>query len=260
VLRETLAGDILINLIINATKYQFDYEYKPKFKELAELLGNPNMMLSLYTDKGDAAKSEETFFLSGKDYIEEKLGDYTFKISATTFFQTNKYTTIKLYQTLKSFISEKGGDCLDVYCGSGTISIFVSDLFKKVTGIESNPASVRDAIKNAESNNVSNCEFIAERAEVTLKNFASGGAEGGGRAGTFPCVIVDPPRPGIAQKATANLITLNPKQIIYVSCNPESLKRDLEQLAQHYNIQDFQPVDMFPHTPHVESVVNLVKK
>jgi len=256
VIRETISGDILVNIIINATKYQFEYELKNKFYCLKNIFidfsCNVNILVSLYTLKGDAAKSEQTFIIFGKDYIEEKLDKFLFRISKNTFFQTNKFTTIKLYTAIKNLIKKNGSNCLDVYSGSGTIGIFVNDLFEKIICIESNPEAVSDAIKNIEINNTKNCEFIQERAEIILKKLSRSKF-----SIELSTVILDPPRAGVAKNAIEGIINLNPQQIIYVSCNPETLKKDLEKLIKCYKIRILEPVDMFPHTPHIEIVCEL---
>jgi 23S rRNA (uracil1939-C5)-methyltransferase len=141
---------------------------------------------------------------------------------------------------------------LDLYCGNGTISLFLSTKAKTVIGVESMEETVQNARRNAEHNGVTNCEFICGEAKKVLAEF-----EQQNRA--FDLVVTDPPRAGLHPKVVKSLLSLRPKKIIYVSCNPTTLARDLKILCDgSYNLQEVQPVDMFPHTFHIESVARLV--
>jgi len=259
VMRETSTGELMVNLIVNCTAYQFEYEHKSMFAEFAASFGADvtSFFTGVNDTKSDVARVDKIYLLAGRDCITEQIGNYKYRISPTTFFQTNKFTVNSLYSTIKQYAAGDNGiaTCLDIYCGSGTISIFVSDLFDKVIGIESNPDSVADALKNIELNKIKNCEFVTERAEVMLGRLFE--TKFNVRLST---VIVDPPRPGLAKSVVSSLMELNPNKIVYVSCNPETLVNDLQAMTKFYRITDIQAVDMFPHTPHVETVVKLAHK
>lgn len=198
---------------------------------------------------------KNTFTLYGNGYIEDELCGKKFRISPASFYQVNTAQTEVLYKTaveLGKF--RKDETVIDAYCGTGTIGMIVSDYVKEVTGVELNPSAVKDAEYNAKINKVKNISFICEDAGKHMENLASSGK-------TVDAVIMDPPRSGSDERFLESLVLLGPKKIVYVSCNPETLKRDLEYLAKEgYCVMKIQPVDMFPYTSHVETVVLMTKK
>jgi 23S rRNA (uracil1939-C5)-methyltransferase len=152
-------------------------------------------------------------------------------------------------------LAELQGDeeVLDLYCGNGTISIFLSPAVKKVIGVETVKETVQNAKRNAELNGVTNCEFIQGETKKVLKSFEQ-------EERVPDLVIIDPPRAGLHPRGIKSLLSLRPPKIVYVSCNPTTLARDLKMLCEkEYKLEGVQPVDMFPHTFHIESVVKLVK-
>jgi 23S rRNA (uracil1939-C5)-methyltransferase len=204
----------------------------------------------------DVAWGEERAVLLGPGFIEDKLGDLTFRISPRTFFQTNTRGAERLYQVIKGGLPTSGGTLFDLYCGSGSIGLYCADRVKHVIGIELNPQAVADARSNAESFGVSQTEFHAMDASTFAQSaeFLERWKSPGARA------VLDPPRPGLQPDVRKLLLDHPIEQWIYVSCNPESLAKDLVSLASTYRIDSVQVVDLFPHTPHVETVVFLNKR
>jgi 23S rRNA (uracil1939-C5)-methyltransferase len=200
------------------------------------------------------AVGEEEELLGGERIITETLGDFTFEISSNSFFQTNPKQAERLYQVVLQKAELQGEEnVLDLYCGNGTISMFLATKAKSVTGVESVPETVENATRNAELNGVANCEFILGEARKVLKEFEQ-------QKRSFDLVVTDPPRAGLHPKVVKSLLAVGPPKIIYVSCNPTTLARDLKILCENgYKLAEVQPVDMFPHTYHIESVTKLVK-
>ena len=197
---------------------------------------------------------EQSRTLYGKGYIEEELCGFRFRISPKAFYQINPTQTEVLYKKAIEYAELSGTErVLDAYCGTGTIGIFASAQAKKVTGVELNPDAIRDARINAKLNDVKNIEFFCADAGKFMVEAANCGAE-------YDVVIMDPPRAGASLEFLHSLVTLAPKKVVYISCNPETQARDLSFLTRKgYKVRRIQPVDMFPHTEHVETVVLLTK-
>ena len=193
--------------------------------------------------------------LFGDGYITEQLGDFSFRISPKAFYQINPIQTEVLYNTTLEFAGLTGKETvIDAYCGTGTIGIFASPQAKKVVGVELNPDAVKDARVNAKLNSAENTEFYNADAGEFLADAASSNEK-------YDVVIMDPPRSGSTVKFLKSVVKLAPKTVVYVSCNPETLARDLMFLVRNgYKVKKIQPVDMFPHTNHVETVVLLSHK
>ena len=186
----------------------------------------------------------------GKEYIRERLLDTTYLIHPNSFFQTNSFQAENMLKIIEKNI--QGERILDLYSGVGTFSIFLARREYNVIGVENNSFSVHIAEMNKKLNNINekNARFIESEAErFNLKEL-----------GDFTTVIVDPPRPGLHPKVVKNLLKLSPERIIYVSCNPETQKRDYELLREKYRIMDMVALDMFPHTFHIETVMTLERK
>jgi 23S rRNA (uracil1939-C5)-methyltransferase len=189
--------------------------------------------------------------LAGKSAISDKIGPYEFDISANSFFQTNTLGAKRLYEVVKEY-TELGGteNVLDLYSGTGTIPIVLSESAGQVIGIEIADSAVENAEKNCEKNKIVNCKFI----KGDIKNCIS-------LITRRPdVVIIDPPRAGMHREVVRLVLDMGPDRIVYVSCNPATLARDLSMMIDQYAILEIQPVDMFPHTYHVETVVKLAKK
>ncbi len=221
-----------------------------KIKEIKSIINNVNRR------KADVSYSEEQYLLYGDDFITEKIGTYKFKISPDSFFQTNSKQAKVLYDIIKKEADLNGDEIVyDLYCGTGTIGIYLSKKAKKIFGFEIIPSAIDDAIINASNNNVKNALFFQGDIKDTLINNKEIDII------EKPDVsIIDPPRSGLHPKALKNIIKLKQKKIIYISCNPSTQARDLKEFLEFgYKVKNIIPVDMFPHTPHIESVVTLVK-
>ncbi len=251
VVRETLAGETMVNLI---TSWHDKSVMTDLSHELKNALGETltTVVNNITTRKNNVSFGEEEMIIYGDGVITETLGSYRFQISANSFFQTNTTQAEWLYRTALSAARLSPDDVVyDLYCGTGSISIFISARCKKVFGIELVESAVKDAEKNAARNGVQNCTFKL----LDLKNFQKILPELEA-FGLPDVVITDPPRAGMHSDAIQTLLKLRPKRIIYVSCNAASLARDAKLLAESgaYRLEDVQPVDMFPHTNHIESV------
>ena len=197
----------------------------------------------------------KTKLLYGSETIKDSLGSLSFHISAQSFFQVNSEQAEKLYNKALEFAALSGDETVvDVYCGTGTISLYLARHAKKVYGIEIVAPAVENAKKNAEENNCQNAEFILGDAAVELPKLLNSGVEP-------DVILVDPPRAGCEEKVLAAIAGVRPRRIVYVSCGPASLARDLAYLEEHgYKTMLVQPVDMFPATSHIENVVLLEQK
>ena len=191
--------------------------------------------------------------LYGPGYIREQLGDFTFRISPRAFYQINPVQTEVLYRTALDYAGLTGKETVvDAYCGTGTIGIFASRNAARVIGVENNRDAVRDAISNAKANRADNVRFYTADASDFLQGMAKAGEHA-------DVVILDPPRAGSDERFLSAVTTVAPERVVYVSCNPETLARDLGYLTRHgYRVARIQPVDMFPHTEHIETVCQLV--
>jgi len=201
--------------------------------------------------KASIAVGETEKVLTGDGFINDKIGPFSFRVSANSFFQTNTAAALKLYEQVLRYAEPKGGEkVLDLYSGTGTIPIFLANRVRAVTGIEISQSATADAERNALENNVGNCQFICGDIREKL-----------GDIGFKPdLVIIDPPRAGMHKDVLAETMALGPERIIYVSCNPTTLARDLEIMVEDYELDEIQPVDMFPHTFHIEAVAKLSRR
>lgn len=194
-------------------------------------------------------KNEEKC-LYGKNSIIEKINDYSFYISPDSFFQVNTLGMEKLYNLVKEYINpNKNMSILDLYCGTGTIGIYLSRYSKEVVGVEINKSAVKDAKMNADLNDINNIKFICADVKDVINDYKN-----------IDAVIVDPPRAGLSKEALNNLIKLSAKKIVYVSCDPVTLSRDINILKEFYELKEITPVDMFPNTYHVECVSTFTLK
>jgi len=240
-------GEILINIV---TTSQIKHDFSKLVNELRNIKLNGKLVGILHTvndSYSDAVKCEKLTVLYGRDYIMEEILGLKFKISAFSFFQTNSKGAEKLYSIAREFAGEISNKVLfDLYCGTGTIGIIMAPLAKKVIGIELVEEAVDAAHENVQLNGLNNTQFIAGDVAQRIKEINE----------KPDVVVLDPPRPGVNPKAIMDIIKLNPEKIIYVSCNPVSLARDLKMLTERqYKVEKVKCVDMFPHTYHVETVV-----
>lgn len=232
----------------------------PKEKELveeiqAEFPNVKSIIKNINTKNTNVILGTQNIDLYGNGYIEDKLGDYTFKISPLSFYQVNPVQAEKLYLLgIDGANITKKDVVFDLYCGIGTISLFMSKFAKKVYGIEIVEEAVVAAKENAVINQVDNVDFIAGDVEKVLDDFVNS-------KGIIPEIImVDPPRRGLDNTTIENILKVKPKRLVYISCNPATLVRDLAKLEELYDIKGIKPVDMFPFTSHVECVAVLQLK
>lgn len=200
------------------------------------------------SDKLMLGKNEKILY--GKGYIDDVLCERKFRISARSFYQVNSVQTQVLYSKAMEAAQLTGQErVLDAYCGIGTIGLCAADKAKTVLGVEINGDAVHDAIANAKRNNITNADFIHADAALFMQEAAENGER-------FDIVFADPPRAGCSKVFLEALIKLAPKRVVYISCNPETLARDMYSLTKNgYKTEMIQPVDMFPHTKHIECVV-----
>ncbi|NMD69779.1 23S rRNA (uracil(1939)-C(5))-methyltransferase RlmD [Bacillus sp. DNRA2] len=197
---------------------------------------------------------EETVALEGEEFIQETLGDLQFELSARTFFQLNPEQTVKLYNEVKKAAALTGVEkVVDAYCGVGTIGLWLADKAGEIRGMDIIPESIEDAKKNAKRHGFTNTKYVPGKAEEVLPKWT--------KKGWKPDVIVvDPPRTGLDNQLLNTILQVEPKKVIYVSCNPSTLAKDIQVLSSKFKVEYLQPVDMFPQTSHVECCSLLVRK
>ncbi|WP_240422298.1 23S rRNA (uracil(1939)-C(5))-methyltransferase RlmD [Listeria costaricensis] len=196
----------------------------------------------------------ETILLWGKETITEKMGDMMYDLSARAFFQLNPSQTEKLYQEVKNALTLTGKEkIVDAYCGVGTIGLMLAPFAGEVRGMDTIPEAIEDARKNAAKNQLDNVQYEVGDAKTVFQKWQQEGYEP-------DAVVVDPPRTGLDAELIRSLMQMKPKQVIYVSCNPSTLARDLAVLNKRYRIRSIQPLDMFPQTAHTESITILKRR
>lgn len=244
--------EIMCILVTNGKKL-------PQEQELVEMLVKEynvkTIVKNINIKNTNVILGYENIILHGDGFIYDILGEYTFKISPMSFYQVNPVQAEVLYNTALEMAELNKEDILfDLYCGIGTIGIFASSYVKKVYGIEIVEQAIEDAKENAKINGVENIEFYAGDVEKIFKNLME-------KKQVYPDVIVvDPPRRGLDKTTVDNILAVEPKKIVYISCNPATMVRDMKLLQEKYNIGNIQPVDMFPFTSHVECVAVLCLK
>lgn len=238
-------NEIMCILVINGNKI-------PKEAELIEKLVNkfPNIktiVKNVNTKNTNVILGKDNINMYGDGYIKDVLGEYTFKISPLSFYQVNPIQAEKLYNIGVEAAKITTNDVVfDLYCGIGTISLFMAKFAKKVYGVEIVEQAIIDANENAKINCVDNVEFIAGDTEVVLDDLIN-------NKNIIPNVVmVDPPRKGLDNKSIDNILKIRPDRFVYISCNPATLVRDLARFENVYDVKEILPVDMFPFTSHVE--------
>ena len=201
--------------------------------------------------KAGVTTGEYETTLAGDSTLIDRIGSFEFEISANSFFQTNTPGAAKLYDTVKRYADLDGSQIVvDLYSGTGTIPILLSDVASEVIGLEMAPSAIADAENNCRHNQVENCRFIPGDIRETLPLISR----------RPDVLVIDPPRAGMHPDVAKQVLALLPERIVYVSCNPATLARDLILLKEAYRVEEVQPVDLFPHTYHIESVARLVKR
>ena len=253
IVRCCTTGEIMVNLVFG----QEDPEHTEGI--LADLLNKvPSITTLLYTINpkwNDSIYDLEPRVYFGEGYVMEQLGEFRFKISPKSFFQTNTLQARRLYEVVREFAGLTGTETLyDLYCGTGSIGIYLSRLAARVIGVETIEEAVRDARENARINHIDHAFFFpGDVIDVCNDSFFQ-------THGHPDVVVVDPPRAGLHAKLVSKLIEIAPEKLVYVSCNVATQARDLQLLSEVFQIEKLRPVDMFPHTHHLECVALLKRK
>lgn len=255
IIRNTSTGEVMLIVV-------FQKDDKENIKALLDFVANrfsgiTSLHYIINSKKNDDVSDQEVHHYKGKPYLTEVLGlengkKLKFKIGPLSFFQTNTKQAEKLYKVAKEFAGLSVDEIVyDLYTGTGTIANYVADNAKKVVGIEFVPSSIEDAKENSEINNITNTVFFAgDIVKVMDDDFIE-------KHGKPEVIITDPPRAGMHATVVEQILKMQPEKIVYISCNPATQARDINLMLDHYSVDKIQPVDMFPHTGHVENVVLL---
>ena len=243
----------MVCLIINGQSLPFAEELTT---DLIRIKGMTSVSYCVNREKTNVIMGEKVVSLWGSRTIRDQIGEITFSISPLSFYQINPVQTRKLYELAVEYADLHGTETVwDLYCGIGTISLFMAGKAGRVYGVEVIPQAIEDARENARLNGIDNAEFIVGKAENVLpEKYASEGIHA-------DVIVVDPPRKGCDEKCLETILQMRPQKIVYVSCDSATLARDLKILCEGgYELQRVRPVDMFPQTVHVETVVMLSHK
>ncbi|MFZ7124756.1 MAG: 23S rRNA (uracil(1939)-C(5))-methyltransferase RlmD [Desulfobacterales bacterium] len=217
-------------------------EIRNRFPRVVSVVNN------ITARKAAVAIGEREVHLAGTSSIRDRIGPYEFEISSNSFFQTNTRGALRLYETVRQYAGLSGEETVvDLYCGTGTIAIFLSSDARSVVGLEIVESAVRDADANCRLNGVTNCRFVLGDIRQQLAGLPE----------VPDVMIIDPPRDGMHKDVVRQVIDMAPKRVVYVSCNPATLARDLLIMKERYQVCEVQPVDLFPHTWHIEAVARL---
>ena len=258
-------GEIMVCLVVNGKEIP---HADALIDRLAEIPGMTSITLSPNTRRTNVIMGDNFKVLWGQGYITDYIGNIKYQISPLSFYQVNPVQTEKLYSLALEYADLKGGETVwDLYCGIGTISLFLAQKAGKVYGVEIIPQAIDDARKNAEINGIENAEFFVGKAEEVLPRWyqENEGAEAGlreeGSRTRADVIVVDPPRKGCDEALLDTIVKMQPEKVVYVSCDPATLARDLKVLCgKGYELERVRAVDMFPMTVHVETVVLLSRK
>ncbi len=246
--------DLMVNLVTSSEDDELMNEYTNELlkavPQITTIINNVNLK------KASVAIGDYEKVYCGTGFIYDKIGNYKFRISANSFFQTNTIQAENLYKTVMEFAELKGDEIIyDLYSGAGTISIYVSDKAEKIYGFESVRSALKDADKNAKINSVDNVEFVEANLYKSFLPIVE--------RNNIPkpdVIIIDPPRSGMHKNTVNDVIPLSPEKIVYVSCNPATQARDIKMMVEAgYKLKKMKSVDMFPHTYHIENVALLIK-
>jgi 23S rRNA (uracil1939-C5)-methyltransferase len=252
-LRVCRTGEVMANVVFG---YDDEKKRKALLDHVLELF--PQLTTLLYTVNtkwNDSLNDQKPIVYHGKGYVIETLEDFKFKIGPKSFFQTNTDQGERLYQVTREFAELSGNEIVyDLYCGTGSIGIFLSRGARKIIGVEVIEEAISDAKENALLNGISQAEFFAgDVVDICNDDFFA-------QHGRPDVIITDPPRAGMHEKLVKKILSMEAPKVVYVSCNPATQARDLNLLAEKYAVTKIQPVDMFPHTHHIENVVQLMLK
>ncbi|WP_373688783.1 23S rRNA (uracil(1939)-C(5))-methyltransferase RlmD [Brevibacillus daliensis] len=244
-------GDVMVVLITTEAFIPHRDELVERIQ--AELPAVKSIVQNVNERRTNVIFGDKTITLWGDDVIYDYIGPIKFAISARSFYQVNPEQTDVLYSKTLEYAGLSGGETvIDAYCGIGTISLFLAQKAKQVYGVEIVPEAIDDAKRNAKLNGFENASFEVGPAEVVIPGWRKQGI-------VADVIVVDPPRKGCDEALLTTILQMKPERVVYVSCNPSTLARDLKVLAESYEVVEVQPVDMFPHTGHVECCVLLVR-
>ena len=242
----------MVCLVVNGSRIPGAEDLIAKLREIP---GMTSISLNINREKTNVILGRKGKLLWGQEYITDTIGPIAYQISPQSFYQVNPVQTQKLYEKALEYAGLEGNETVwDLYCGIGTISLFLAQKAKQVYGVEIVPAAIEDAKRNATLNHITNAEFFVGKAEEVLPEKYE-------KEGIYADVIVvDPPRKGCEESVLATMVKMQPKRIVYVSCDSATLARDLKYLrGEGYEVKKVQGVDQFPHTVHVETCVLLSK-
>ncbi len=245
-------NELMVVLVVNGKKV-------PKADQLVKLLCEKyenikSVVVNVNTKNTNIILGDKNTCIYGQEYISDYIGKYKFNISPLSFFQVNPIQTEVLYNKALEYAGLSGNETVfDLYCGIGTISLFLSEKAKKVIGVEVVPDAIADAKRNAELNGIENVKFLVGEAETVIPELYKEGTRA-------DVVVVDPPRKGCEESLLKTLVEMQPKRIVYVSCNPSTLARDIKFLCGNgFEVKCVQPVDMFPFSHHVEAIILMTR-
>lgn len=246
-------GELMVCLVINGNSVPHS---EVLAERLAGISGMTSLTCSINKEKTNVIMGDRIRTLWGQDYITDYIGNIRYHISPLSFYQVNPVQTEKLYQTALEYAGLGGSETVwDLYCGIGTISLFLAQKAAQVYGVEIVPQAIEDAVSNAGINGIKNADFFVGKAEEVLPE------KYGNEGIRADVIVVDPPRKGCQPEVLMTMVKMQPERIVYVSCDPATLARDVKFLSEHgYELRRVKAVDMFPHTVHVETVVRLQRK
>jgi len=253
IIRNTSSGKVMVIVV-------FFLDEKERINGLMDFLAEEFPQISslfyiINTKQNDSLADQVPIHYKGDDHLLEEMGGLRFRIGPKSFYQTNTKQAFRLYNSVKEFAGLEGSEVVyDLYTGTGTIANFVADSARKVIGIEYIDDAVKDAMINSEINGIINTRFFAGdiRSLLSEKFFLENGGP--------DVIITDPPRAGMHEDVVRQIIKASPSRIVYVSCNPATQARDAGMMSDHYIVKRVQPVDMFPHTHHIENIILLERK
>ena len=246
-------GEVMVVLVTNGKDFPRGAEFGERLSQA--ISGVKSVIQNINSTRGNTVLGRENKVLWGAETISDRLGELEFKISANSFFQVNPAQTEKLYDKAVEYAELTGKETvLDAYCGVGSLTLFLAQQAREVYGVEAVEAAIGDAEENAVHNKINNVRFIVGRTEKVLPKLAAIGVR-------FDVAVVDPPRAGCQPEVLQTFAKVGVERIVYVSCNPSTLARDLKVLSElGYETKEVQPVDMFPHTYHIECVARIEKR
>lgn len=251
-------GQLMVCMIINGTSIPHQQELVDSLREIP---GMTSITLNVNKKRNNVILGDQMKLLWGQEYITDKIGEISYQISPLSFYQVNPQQTWKLYSKALEYADLHGEETVwDLYCGIGTISLFLAQKAKYVRGVEIVPAAIEDARCNARLNHIENAEFYVGKAEEILPDYYEKYAQDHpGETARADVIVVDPPRKGCDETLLDTIVEMQPKKVVYVSCDSATLARDLKYLCERgYQVESVCPVDMFPMTVHVETVCQLV--